>query len=180
MKTDKINGKFVFLDKQDKPGREILLQVIDESQKTHNVSPERVQNGMYIGYLKRISDGQLIVEIPDVQPGIDIQASAACSIDESDIGKKVALSFTVNNNQKPLVLGVIKNPGQSALCHELQQSPARQPEKLVFDAQNEITLQCGKASLTLTRGGKIIIKGEYISSRSTGMHRIKGGAVHIN
>ncbi|MEW5071937.1 hypothetical protein AB1P14_09365, partial [Pseudomonas aeruginosa] len=38
----------------------------------------------------------------------------------------------------------------------------------------------GKASITLTRAGKVIIRGAYLSSRSTGVNRIKGGSVQIN
>lgn len=41
-------------------------------------------------------------------------------------------------------------------------------------------LRCGKASITLTRSGKIILRGTYISSRSSGVIRIKGGSVQIN
>ena len=39
---------------------------------------------------------------------------------------------------------------------------------------------CGKASLLMTKEGKVVIYGTYISSRSTGVHRIKGGSVEIN
>ena len=41
-------------------------------------------------------------------------------------------------------------------------------------------LRCGKASITLTREGKVLIKGAYLSSRSSGVNRIKGGSVQIN
>jgi hypothetical protein len=41
-------------------------------------------------------------------------------------------------------------------------------------------LRCGEASLTLTREGKILLRGTYLSSRATGVHRIQGGTVEIN
>ncbi|MGV8750478.1 DUF6484 domain-containing protein, partial [Pseudomonas aeruginosa] len=53
-------------------------------------------------------------------------------------------------------------------------------ERLEFSAEREIVLRCGKASITLTRAGKVIIHGAYLSSRSTGVNRIKGGSVQIN
>ncbi len=53
-------------------------------------------------------------------------------------------------------------------------------ERLEFSAEREIVLRCGKASITLTRAGKVIIRGAYLSSRSTGVNRIKGGSVQIN
>jgi len=53
-------------------------------------------------------------------------------------------------------------------------------KKVVLTGDEEVTLKCGKASLTLTAAGKVLIKGEYVLSRSTGVNRIKGGAVQIN
>lgn len=52
--------------------------------------------------------------------------------------------------------------------------------RMVFTAQQEIVLRCGKSSITLTRAGKIIISGEYVVSRSSGVNRIRGGSVQIN
>jgi hypothetical protein len=43
-----------------------------------------------------------------------------------------------------------------------------------------MVLRCGKASITLTRAGKVLIQGSYVLSRSTGVNRVKGGAVQIN
>ena len=53
-------------------------------------------------------------------------------------------------------------------------------KRVTFDAQEEIVLRCGKASIILSRDGKIVIKGTHLLSRSRGMNKIKGGAVHIN
>ena len=47
-------------------------------------------------------------------------------------------------------------------------------------AQDEIVLQCGSASVTLRRNGRVIIRGTYVESRSEGTNRIKGGQVQIN
>jgi hypothetical protein len=51
---------------------------------------------------------------------------------------------------------------------------------VVLTAEREMVLRCGEASITLTRAGKVIIKGAYIVSRSTGYNKIKGAAVDIN
>ena len=47
-------------------------------------------------------------------------------------------------------------------------------------ARKEIVLKCGKSSITMTRAGKVIIRGTYISTKSSGANRIKGGSVQIN
>ncbi len=49
-----------------------------------------------------------------------------------------------------------------------------------FNAKDQIVLRCGKASITLTKAGKIIIRGAYLLNRSSGVNRIKGGSVQIN
>ena len=56
----------------------------------------------------------------------------------------------------------------------------RSQEEIVVMAAKQLTLRCGKSSITLTAAGKIIIRGKYIVSRSSGVHRIKGGSVQIN
>lgn len=47
-------------------------------------------------------------------------------------------------------------------------------------AQDEIVLECGQASITLRRNGRIIIRGTYVETHSEGTNRIKGGQVRIN
>ena len=67
-------------------------------------------------------------------------------------------------------------------------SPAADPgvvvqadgQRHVITAEREIVLRCGDASITLTRAGRVIIKGRYILSRSTGYNKIKGAAIDIN
>lgn len=52
--------------------------------------------------------------------------------------------------------------------------------RVVIDGKDEIVLRCGKASITLRRNGKIVIRGTYVESWAAGTNRIKGGAVRIN
>ena len=53
-------------------------------------------------------------------------------------------------------------------------------QRITFKAGEEMVLQCGKASITLTRAGKILIRGAYLLTRSSGVNRIKGASVQIN
>ena len=71
---------------------------------------------------------------------------------------------------------------QTAEASEMEDRPVIKAdgERIVLSAEKEIVLQCGEASITLTRAGKIIIRGAYVSSRSTGVNRIQGGSVEIN
>lgn len=47
-------------------------------------------------------------------------------------------------------------------------------------AVDEIVLQCGSASITLRRNGRVIVRGTYIETHSEGTNRIKGGQVLLN
>ncbi len=53
-------------------------------------------------------------------------------------------------------------------------------QRLVVSAKEQLVLRCGKASITLTKAGKVTIEGSYVSSRSTGVNRVKGGSVQLN
>lgn len=53
-------------------------------------------------------------------------------------------------------------------------------QRVVIDARDEIVLRCGKASITLRRNGRIVIRGTYVETRSAGTNRIRGGSVQIN
>jgi hypothetical protein len=53
-------------------------------------------------------------------------------------------------------------------------------KQVVIDAQDEIVLRCGDASITLRRNGRVVIRGAYVETRSRGVNRIKGGSVQIN
>ncbi len=53
-------------------------------------------------------------------------------------------------------------------------------KRIVFEADHEIQLKCGKGSILMDRQGKIVIRGTNLISRSSGMNKIKGAAVNIN
>ena len=53
-------------------------------------------------------------------------------------------------------------------------------KRIVIEGKEEIVLQCGESSITLTKAGKILIRGKYLVSRSSGVNRILGGSVQVN
>jgi hypothetical protein len=52
--------------------------------------------------------------------------------------------------------------------------------RLRIEGREEITIRCGKGSITIREDGKIFIRGTNIISRATQVNKIKGGAVRIN
>lgn len=53
-------------------------------------------------------------------------------------------------------------------------------KRVLIEGQEEVVLMCGDASITLTKAGKVVIRGKYLLSRSTGVNRILGGSVQVN
>jgi hypothetical protein len=115
-------------------------------------------------------------------------ARSTVALGAGQVDKQVVLGFECGDLRKPIILGVLWQPVDDPTPSPAIRSGAnRQPvaatvdgEQLVFSAEREIVLRCGEASLTLTRAGKVLIRGTYLLSRSSGANRIKGGSVQIN
>lgn len=108
-------------------------------------------------------------------------------INESAIDKEVLVVFEEDDIHRPVITGIVQsltkpshNDMEQKSNAEIYQSKIDDSERLVFNAEREIVLQCGKSSIHLTKAGKIIIRGSYVLSRSTGLNSLKGGSVSIN
>lgn len=135
-------------------------------------------DGVVIGILLDVPQtASPVVAFPGCPSETGIAATTTTQLSREDIGTQVALMFVGGDPSQPLVIGRIQ-----------RLAPVEKPvavahldgERLEFSAEKEIVLRCGKASITLTREGKVIVRGTYLSSRSTGVNRIKGGSVQIN
>ena len=79
---------------------------------------------------------------------------------------------------QPIVIGLLRDARPATL-------PAWPPldhdgEPTTVEAESELTLRCGKASITLRSDGKVEIRGETIVSQAVGANRIRGGSVQLN
>ena len=117
-------------------------------------------------------DGAPLVEFagnPAMEP---VRALATARYDNGTCGASVALMFVEGDRAQPFAIGIVSQPDVT---------PAPVPEeRLTVTAAREIVLQCGRASITLTRAGKVLIRGTYLSLRSSGMQRITGASIQIN
>jgi len=129
-----------------------------------------------IGTLIGIDTGGLpLVQFEGNAPNAPVPAQATAQFDRTHIGRAVAVLFIAGDPARPLVIGLVAVPNPSS-----QSAAVPAPETLTLTAEREIVLRCGKASLVLTRAGKLLARGAYLSLRSTGMHRITGASVQIN
>lgn len=132
--------------------------------------------------------GEPLVDFSSNPSPFPLLAKSTVGLGQEDLGAEVTLLFEMGDIRKPIVIGVIQAP--KAVARQTQNlmlgqegsvtSVERDGEKVVVSAEKEIVLRCGEASITLTRAGKILLKGTYVVSRSLGVNRIKGGSVQIN
>src|ERR1017187_1090880 len=54
------------------------------------------------------------------------------------------------------------------------------PDSIHLQARRDLTLQVGEGSITLRADGRVLIKGETITSTARKLNRIRGGAVSLN
>jgi len=102
-------------------------------------------------------------------------------------GREVLLTFDNNDPGYPIIVDTmyslieeIAEPAASPIETEKRPEATIDGQRISFDAENEIVLRCGKASITLTKAGKVMIKGDYVLSHSSGENRIRGGSISIN
>lgn len=137
-----------------------------------------LSNGLVIGTLVgRDSSGEPIVSVPHGIESRLISARAATMLEASDFGCGVVVMFDGGDPDRPIVLGRLLNP-KAVPAADI--AVTLDGERLELSAEREIVLRCGKASITLTRTGKIILRGTYILSRSSGPNKIKGGSIQLN
>ena len=178
-----------------------IEQVLELPKKS--ITPGEVIIGTLTGL---DNQGKALVDFAGNLKDIAITAISTSPISLQHSGRQVALLFDNNDLEKPIIVGLIHNPLQDILDNfelgnvdtssnnidvsELDQN-SEQPlstvddmlldgERLVFEAKKEIVLKCGESSITLTKAGKILIKGKYLLNRSSGVNRIVGGSVQIN
>jgi hypothetical protein len=162
------------------------------AENIHHVDFSRQMEGVRSGRVTGIEDGRPLVDYSGNTLG-PLPARFAGSLDPevlrqaAEDGSEVLLAFEKNDPACPVIVDILQaripEPEQK---EEISLPPDELPEliidgkKIAFEAKEEIVLRCGKASITLTKAGKVLIKGAYLLNRSSGANRIKGGSVQIN
>ncbi len=149
--------------------------------------------GVRVGKIITVDEsGQAFVDFPGNTQG-PVSARFTNSIKPGMLQKTVSadrdvlLVFENNDPGLPIIIDTlyslvdeITESSTIALETEKPKDVLIDGKRVIFDAREEIVLRCGKASITLTKAGKILIRGAYLLNRSSGVNRIKGGSVQIN
>ncbi|MBK8167226.1 MAG: hypothetical protein IPK64_14895 [bacterium] len=147
-------------------------------------------DGVVLGRLVDIGpDGTPSVDFPGNPTGGPVRAAATRNYHRLDVGRDVALMFLDGRADRPLLLGLIVAAAAGAMAGAPTGAAAEagvaaavtvDGDRTIITAARQIVLRCGAASITLTRAGKVLIRGTYLLSRSSGVNRIKGGSIQLN
>lgn len=142
-----------------------------------------------VGVLERVSpQGEIFIDYHGNDRGpIQAQVLIAGGVQDRgawSAGDAVLLLFGPEPPFQPVVLGRVADrlpiPSPSNVTNNPERDITVDGRRVVLDAQEEVILRCGPASITLNSAGKIVIKGAEIVSRSSGANKIKGALVNIN
>lgn len=162
------------------------------------LAPEAFKAGeIVIGTVVEINpQGQPMIVYPGSGRQEALPALTTQPVTHQHLGRQVALLFREGDPSKPVIMGTIYQP-LTALLDDFEQKDQQKAaevaedregstcayvdgEKVVIEGSKEIVLKCGEASITLTAAGKVLVKGKYVLSRSSGVNRIQGGSVQVN
>ncbi len=163
------------------------------------------QGEVIIGELVQLNPlGEPMVDFAINQAQVPLVSISTISITSKQVGRKVVLMFNGGDLTKPIIIGLVHSPLQEmienfeltttqaidneVITEEANSAPLElsktttvvDGKKVQIEAQDEIILKCGESSITLTKAGKIMIRGKYLLNRSTGVNRILGGSVQVN
>ena len=139
--------------------------------------------GMLVGFDEH---GAPLVDFPANPAAKPIPAISTVILRYELGGREALLAFEDGDPGRPILIGLVQpplKPGKQILFAEEGGGPMEalaDGETVRINGHKEIVLRCGLASITLTRDGKILLRGAYVQSRSSGVNRIKGASVQIN
>jgi hypothetical protein len=110
-----------------------------------------------------------------------VPARSTHDVHGAHVGREVVLLFEAADPRYPIIVGCMQRAdGWPVSAPTGRVEIDADGQRLIVSAKEQMVLRCGKASITLTKSGKVLIHGTYVSNRSTGVMRIKGGSVQLN
>ena len=147
--------------------------------------------GSRVGHVVSFEQGAVRVDFDGNRLG-PLVARVSAAIDDA------ALTQAARDRQEALLLFEGGDPGRPVLLALLRSATplidaalagplpgagktARVDGKRVeIEGREEVVLRCGKASLTLRRDGKVVLRGVDVVTQADAVQRIRGGKVQIN
>jgi hypothetical protein len=156
--------------------RSATIATADVLEKTE----QRAVYGAIIGTIFGLVDDVLLVTFPGQEGSDPVVCRTTVDVTPDLVGQPALLICEHGDVRRPILIGCVRDTIQLRSWPTATLEIEADQKRVTVTAKEQIVLQCGTASITLTKAGKVIMRGEYISQRSTGVVRIKGGCVEIN
>ena len=135
-----------------------------------------MHHGTIVGWS---ADGGITVQYPGNPLG-PLPARSLVKLSAAELDSLVAsecpvlLILTAEN--PPIVAGLTQPvPAVQGRAEE-----TLDPQVASLEGAERVEIRCGKASIVLTKEGKVIVNGTYLSWDSAGALRIRGGSIDMN
>lgn len=165
--------------------------------ETNQILPGEIIIGLLISVDQ---ENRPLVDFAENPISAPLVALTTVEVHKKHIGRQVALLFANGDPKSPVIMGLIHSPLDVILeNHNHNETTSKETvaeialaetenmeelkidgKRIVIEGKEEIELKCGESSIVLTKTGKILIRGKYLLSRSSGVNRIMGGSVQVN
>lgn len=139
--------------------------------------------GAVVGRLLGLAgDGYPLVGFPG-SDGPPVAARCVVPLDSDELtrlaeaNQEVLLVFDGDDVSRPIITGLLRAPVSGMLPKNERARPETalvDGRRVRFVAEDEIVLECGEASITLRRNGRVVIRGTHLESDSLGANWIRG------
>ena len=147
------------------------------ARRRSRLGRSRGTSGASVARVYAVSGSNQVLVRVEKNP-VPLIAQTTIPLGQKDVGADVVIFFIGSDPKRPIVMGRILSGPPTTEPRALQMKIDGQ--SVSIEAEHQIILRSGKASITLTRAGKVVIRGEYILSRSTGVNQVKGGSIKLN
>jgi hypothetical protein len=148
-------------------------------------------DGPRIGRVVAFRNGEARVDFDGNALG-PVRARVASTVDveslarAADSRQDAVLIFADGDPRRPVLLALLRS--DTPLVDAILQGSLPSAEKTArvdgqrveIEGREEVLLRCGKATLTLRRDGKVVLRGVEITTQADRVQRIRGGKVQIN
>jgi len=135
-------------------------------------------------------DGDILVKFAN-SPLTSAKLVKSIKRDEllGQVGCEVLLVFDNGDPAKPIIINLMENRLEELVSFEVKPEPEDHDasknvvvngKRITIEADDELELKCGKGCITIGKDGRVVVRGTHLVSRSSGVNKIKGGAVRIN
>lgn len=156
--------------------------------KVVQLAPAPVE-GARIGRVVSSEGGRVTVQVEGVGA---VGARVAAGLDDAALaqaarsGGEAVLLFERGDPRRPVLVALLRS--ESPLLDAVLAGPLPREEKVArvdgrrveIEGKDEVVLRCGKASLTLRRDGRVVLRGVNVVSQADAVQKIRGGKVEIN